>query len=100
MFAKRFKFHKRNQGSSETVSQYLAEIQRLAKECKFERYLDKALRDRFICSLRSNVIQRRILGEEELLLKKALKIAYGMEIADQKASKFQGVRRHNDDSKC
>ena len=88
IIAKCFKFHKRNQGSSETVSKYLAELQRLADKCKFEGYLDEALRDRFVCGLRSEVIQRRLLGEEELSLKKALEIAHGMEIANQKASEF------------
>ena len=80
IIAERFKFHKRNQGSSETVSKYLAELRRLADKCKFEGYLDEALRDRFVCGLRSEVIQRRLLGEEELSLKKALEIAHGMEI--------------------
>ena len=88
IIAKRFKFHKRNQGSSETVSRYLAELRRLADKCKCEGYLDEALHDRFICGLHSKVIQRRLLGEEELSLKKALEIAHGMEIANQKASQF------------
>ena len=57
-----FKFHKMNQGSSEAVSQYLAELQRLADKCKFEGYLDEALCDQFACSLHSKVIQRRLLG--------------------------------------
>ena len=88
IIAKRFKFHKRNQGSLETVSQYLAELQRLADKCEFEGYLDEALHDCFVCGLRSEVIQRRLLGEEELSLKKALEIIHGMEIANLKASKF------------
>ena len=70
------------------MSQYLEELRRLAEKCKFEGYLNEALRDCFICSLLSKVIQRRLLGEEELSLKKALEIAHGMEIANQKASKF------------
>ena len=88
IIAERFKFHKRNQASTETVSQYLAELRRLADKCKFEEYLDEALRDRFVCGLRSEVTQRRLLSEEELSLKKALEIAHSMETASQKASEF------------
>ena len=68
IIAERFKFHKRNQASTEKVSQYLAELRRLADKCKFE---DEALHDRFVCGLRSEVSQRRLLSEEELSLKKA-----------------------------
>ena len=80
-----FKFYKR---SSETVFQYLAELCKLAEKCKFEGYLDEALCDHLICSLLSEVIQRRLLGEEELSLKKALEITYGIEITNQKARKI------------
>ena len=51
IIAEHFKFHKRNQGSLETVSQYQAELRRLADKCKFEGYLDEALHNRFICGL-------------------------------------------------
>lgn len=74
IITERFKFNKRNQASTETVSQYLAELRRLADKCKFEAYLDEALHDHFVCSLCSEVIQRRLLGEEELTLKKVLEI--------------------------
>ena len=88
MITKHFKFHKRNQASTEAVSQYLAELQKLADKCKFEDYLDEALCDHFVCGLRSEVTQRRLLSEEELSLKKALEIDHGMETASQKSSKF------------
>jgi len=61
IIAKRFKFHKRNQASAETVSQYLAELRKLVEKCKFDAYLEEALRDRFVYGLRSEFIQRRLL---------------------------------------
>ena len=79
IIAEHFKYHKRNQGSSKTVSQYLAELRKLAEKCKFEGYLDEALQDHFICGLCSETIQRRLLGDKELSLKKALEIVHGME---------------------
>ena len=43
VIAERFKFHKRNQASTETVTQYLAELRRLAAKCQFGDYLDEAV---------------------------------------------------------
>ena len=60
IIAERFKFHRRNQREGETVAQYLAELRRLTEQCDFKDYLEEALRDRFVCGLRSEVIQRRL----------------------------------------
>ena len=45
IIAERFKFHRRNQGEGEGVSQYTAELRRLADRCHFDDYLEEALRD-------------------------------------------------------
>ena len=89
IIAERFKFHRRNQREGEQVAQYLAELRRLTEQCDFKDYLEEALRDRFVCGLRSEVIQRRLLAEEELTLKKAYEIAHGMETASRQASELQ-----------
>ena len=77
IIAERFKFHRRNQREGETVAQYLAEIRKLTEQCDFRDYLKEALRDRLVCGLRSEVIQRRILAED-LTLRKAYEILHGM----------------------
>ena len=42
VIARRFKFHRRNQNDAETVTQYLAELRRLTKHCKFKAdYLEE-----------------------------------------------------------
>ena len=46
IIAERYNFHKRNQKEGETVSQYLAELKRLAERCQFGEFLEQALRDR------------------------------------------------------
>lgn len=47
------------------------------------------MRDRLVCGLRSETIQRRLLVEEDLTLKKAFETAHGMETASRRASKLQ-----------
>jgi len=89
VIAERFKFHRRNQHEGETVAQYLAELRRLTQHCDFKDYLQEALRDRFVCGLRSEVIQRRLLTEENLTLQKAYDLAHSVETANKQASELQ-----------
>ena len=52
VIAERFHFHRRNQASSESISEYVAELRRLATHCEFGDYLEQALRDRLVCGIR------------------------------------------------
>ena len=81
IIAERFRFYKRNQESGEKVADYLAELRRLAATCEFKTFLGEALRDKFVCGLSSEGIQRRLLIEASLTLEKAFELAQGMESA-------------------
>ena len=48
----------RNQAPGESVADYMAELCCLAMHCKFEAYLEEALRDRLVCGLRSEGVQK------------------------------------------
>ena len=54
------------------------------------KHLNEALRDRLVCGLRSENIQRRLLAEKDLSLQKAVDIAQGMEAADRNAKALKG----------
>lgn len=82
IIAERFRFHRRNQKSAETVAEYLVELRRLATTCKFGTFLEEALRDRFVCGLSSETTQRRLLAKKDLDLKTATDLAVAMEIAN------------------
>ena len=45
VIGERFNFHKWNQTPTESFSDYVAELQRLASTCEFGTYLQDALRD-------------------------------------------------------
>ena len=89
VIAERFIFYQRNQKLQESVTTYLAELRRLATNCKFEGFLSSALRDRFVCGLRDSATQKRLLAEADLKLDKAIEIAQGMEAADLQTKRFQ-----------
>jgi len=66
LIAARFRFHKRNQPESETVSTYIAELKKLTLYCEFGASLNDALKDRLVCGLHNELIQKRLLSEPEL----------------------------------
>ena len=83
VIAERFHFHRRNQQNGETISDYIAELRKLALHCEFGDYLDQALRDRLVCGLLSDSIQKRLLAEADLTLTRALSLSQGMEAASK-----------------
>ena len=89
--AERFHFHKRNQAMGESIADYDAALRRLATHCNFGNYLEDALRDRFVCGLRNEAIQKRLLAETDLTLGKAMELAQGMEAADRNTRLFKGT---------
>ena len=91
VIAERFHFHKRDQAMGESIADYDAALRRLATHCKFEGYLNDALRDRFVCGLRNEAMQRRLLGEADLTYSKAMELAQAMEAAEKNARTFKGT---------
>ena len=85
IIAERFYFHKRNQLQTESTAEFIAELRRLAVRCKFGTFLDEALRDRFVCGLRSERTQQKLLSEADLTLASAIEKAKNMEAAQQNA---------------
>ena len=90
VIAERFHFHRRFQTTDESIAEFMAQLRRLSKHCDFQDYLEQALRDRLVCGLRNEGIQRRLLAEAKLTLARALEIAQGMEAAERNAQSLKG----------
>lgn len=60
-FSKRLSFFRRNQNAEESLHEYLNEIRRLAKACKFETQEELIIRDRFVLGLHDRALQDRIV---------------------------------------
>ena len=69
--------------------EYLAELRRLATHCEFNNYLNEVIRDHLVCGLKSENIQKRLLAEDNLDLKRALEMAQSMEVANRNAQILQ-----------
>ncbi|KAL5517154.1 hypothetical protein EMCRGX_G002638 [Ephydatia muelleri] len=85
VIAERFRFYRRDQTAEESISEFLVELRRLAAQCEFGQFLDEALRDRLVCGLRNDVIQKRLLSEADVTLAKAVQIASSMESAEKQS---------------
>ncbi|UYV69193.1 K02A2.6-like [Cordylochernes scorpioides] len=83
-----FMFFGRIQKETESVSEYLVEIKRLASTCGFGEFLKESLRDKLVCGLRNAKIQRRILSEGDVPLARVVEIALSMEAAEKNTRIF------------
>nr|XP_034336152.1 uncharacterized protein K02A2.6-like [Crassostrea gigas] len=90
VISERFKFNKRNQKEGETVNEYVCELKKLSADCEFGDFLKEALRDRLVCGLKSEAIQKKLLSEAKLDFDGAVRIATAMEIADKDTQSFAG----------
>ena len=88
IIAERFRFHKRNQEEGESVSQFVAVLKQLSEHCEFGLSLSDTIRDRMVCGLCSEAIQKRLLTDANLTLEKAIEISTSMEIAAREAQQL------------
>ena len=93
VIAERYKFHKYHQEEGQSIREFLAKLQKLAETCEFGGYRDEALRDRLVCGITSQTIRRKLLGEADLTLKKAVDIAVGMELTDKEITQISAVQQ-------
>ncbi|XP_072140440.1 uncharacterized protein [Dermacentor andersoni] len=82
VIGERAKFHRRQQVEGESISDYVAELRKLARTCDFASALDESLRDRFVCGLLREDIQRVLFTEDsKLMFQRAVERAVAMEAA-------------------
>ena len=64
----------------ECISDYVAELRRLATHCELGAYLNKPLRDRLVYGIRSEGTQKRLLSEANLPLAKAIEFSSAVKL--------------------
>ena len=100
VISERFRFFKRDQRETESIREYIAEIRRLSEHCEFKDTLSEALRDKFVCGLRSENIQKRLLSEQNLSFERAVEISQAMETASRDASELQEKHKRDFHREC
>ena len=67
----------------------MAELRRLSDDCEFGDTLSVMLRDRLVCGIKDERIQRRLLQDTDLTYDKAMSTARAMETAARNAEELQ-----------
>ena len=98
VIVERFKFHSRSRLEGENVAEFVAGLRRLSEHCKFGTTLEDMLRDRLVCGISDDSIQRRLLGERELTFKKAVEIATATEMASRNVMDLGGKTPSSDNN--
>ena len=80
IIVQRFKFNTRTRHGGESISTYLAELRLLSEDCNYGE-LEEMLRDRLVCGINNDSIQKRLLSEANLTYRRAVEIATAMETA-------------------
>ena len=71
------------------MADFVAALRNLAEHCEYKDTLEMMLRDRIVCRIRDEKIQRRLLVEKELTFAKAYEIATSMEITSKNMAVLQ-----------
>lgn len=85
----RFKFNSCIRKNNEPISDYVAELRKLAQHCQYGDALPQLLRDRLVCGVNEDRMQRRLLSEVDLTFDKALKFCQAMEATSKDVKDLQ-----------
>jgi len=86
--AESYRFHHCFQEGNETVSVYSARLRHLASTCKFGEFLNRSLRDQFVCGIRNPATRKKLLSEDRTF-QQALEAAIADEIAAKESVNVQ-----------
>ena len=83
-------FNSRVRQSGESISVFVSLLWELSKCCEFGKSLEYMLRDRLVCGVADERIQRRLLAKRDLSFGRAWDIARAMEDANKNTEEIQG----------
>ncbi|CAB3983485.1 Hypothetical predicted protein [Paramuricea clavata] len=86
--AESFHFGTRSQKPGESIGEYVVALKKLSIHCNFGEFLNRALRNRFVCGLNNVKIQNKLLTTENITFDKACQIAKSMEMAERNTQEF------------
>lgn len=78
-----FKFFHRCQQEGESVHAFIVAIRQMAQNCNFSTMLDRMIRDRIVCGVRSKNLQKQLLAKKDLNLQEAEALALAAESAER-----------------
>ncbi len=91
----RFKFYSRYRHEGERISDFVADLRQIARNCEFKDLLEENLRDRIVCGVNNEAIQKKLLAHgRDLTYKKAIDSALAMELASVQSAGLKSSTMH------
>ena len=69
---------------------FVAELRHISQDCQYGDQLEEMLRDRLVCEIRDERIQRRLFVENNLTFQKAFDTATAMDAAHRHTADLKG----------
>ena len=88
----RYKFNTRNRAPGETVAGYVAAFREIAEYCNYGISMSEMLRNRLVCGINHDGIQKKLLAEKELDFDKAYSVAVAIEVAERDTKNLKAER--------
>ena len=89
----RFRFNSCVRNDAEPVAAFVARLRELADKCKYQADIVKELvRDRLVCIIHNNRLQRRLLAEPNLMYNKAFELAQIHEAVERNAKELRTAK--------
>ena len=86
--AESYRCHRCFQEENESVSSYSACLRHLASTCNFGEFLNRSLRDQFVCGIRNPATRKKLLSEDRTF-QQALQVAIADEVAAKETMQVQ-----------
>ena len=86
----RYRFNTRVRAPTESIAKFIAALRELSEHCNYGATLSEMLRDRLVCGVNHEVIQRKLLAEKDLDYEKALTLALSIETAERDTVQLKG----------
>ena len=88
----RYKFNTRVRASGELIATYVAALRELSEYCNYGDKLHEMLRDRLVCGVNHDTIQRKLLAEPDLTYEKAYTLAQAIEASERDSLDLKGSK--------
>ena len=85
----RCKFHGRYRRPGESIATFVAELRSLSEFCNFGETLEVMIRDRLVCGINDDAMQKRLLAEPRLTYARAVELAQALERADKNVKELK-----------
>ncbi len=93
VIAEQYCFHNCVEKEGESVSEFVANLKRVASTCNFRAYFNEALQHQLVCGLRIANVKKKLLADD-YTFDSALKVALGIETADKDVTDILQARTH------